>query len=46
LLYYLLLFAVDLTRNRPSLHPELLVWAPNVLFFALGAYRFLVLSRK
>jgi len=46
LLYYLLLFFVDFARNRPALHPELLVWLPNVLFFALGAYRFAKLARR
>jgi lipopolysaccharide export system permease protein len=44
--YYVLLFLVDLTRKRPDFHPELLVWAPNVLFFAIGAYRFAKLARK
>ena len=46
LLYYLLLFLVDLTRDKPGLHPELLVWAPNALFFAIGAVRFAQLARK
>ena len=46
LVYYFLIFAADLARNRPALHPELLVWVPNLLFFALGAYRFARLSRR
>jgi len=46
LLYYLLLFLVDLTRNRPEAHPGLLVWIPNVLFFAIGAHRFAKLARR
>jgi LPS export ABC transporter permease LptF len=46
LLYYLLLFLVDLTRNRPALHPELLVWLPNALFFMVGAFRFAKLARR
>lgn len=46
LLYYLLLFLAELTKSRPELHPELLVWAPNVLFFIFGALRFAHLARK
>ena len=46
LVYYLLIFVADLARNRPELHPELLVWMPNLLFFLIGAYRFAKLARR
>ena len=46
LCYYLLIFLADLTRNRPAFHPVILVWMPNLLFFAIGAFRFLRLSRR
>ena len=39
--YYLLFFLVNFAKNRPALHPELLVWFPNVLFAIIGGYRFL-----
>ncbi len=46
LTYYFLIFMVDLARNKPALHPELLAWAPNLLFFTVGAYRFVKLARR
>jgi LPS export ABC transporter permease LptF len=46
LFYYFLIFVADLARNRPALHPELLVWMPNVLFFLIGGYRFAKLARR
>ena len=46
LIYYLLFFAANFARNKPALHPELLVWLPNVLFMTIGAYRFAVLARR
>jgi lipopolysaccharide export system permease protein len=46
LCYYFLIFMADLTRTRPALHPELLVWMPNLLFFVIGAFRFLRLARR
>ena len=44
--YYFLIFMADLARNVPALHPALFVWLPNVLFFAIGAFRFWRLSRR
>jgi LPS export ABC transporter permease LptF len=44
--YFLFIIAADTLRANPKLHPELLVWLPNVLFLALGAWMFLRLSRK
>lgn len=46
MLYFIILIAADMARNRAHLHPELLVWAPNVIFFAIGAYRFAQLAKK
>jgi lipopolysaccharide export system permease protein len=46
LVYYALFFIVDMARSRPKLHPELLVWAPNVLFFLVGSIRFWRLARR
>ena len=46
MVYYLFLFAANLARNRPDLHPEWIVWIPSVLFLLVGAYRFRVLARR
>ena len=46
LVYYLFFFLTDMARNRPHLHPELLVWVPNIVFFTIGAIRFARLSRR
>lgn len=36
MLFYLVLILVDWQAGRPELHPELLVWLPNVIFGGLG----------
>ncbi len=46
MLYFMILIAADMARNRPHLHPEYLVWLPNVIFLSIGAYRFRQLARK
>jgi lipopolysaccharide export LptBFGC system permease protein LptF len=46
LVYYALFFMADMVRGRPKYHPELLVWAPNVLFFFFGALRFWRLAQR
>jgi lipopolysaccharide export system permease protein len=46
MIYYLMFFVADMARSKPKLHPELLVWLPNVIFLAYGAWRFLRLSKR
>jgi lipopolysaccharide export system permease protein len=44
--YILLIIAADMVRENPKLHPELLIWVPNVLFISLGLWMFIGLARK
>ncbi|MGZ4966689.1 MAG: LptF/LptG family permease [Chthoniobacterales bacterium] len=44
--YFLFVIAADALRARPQLHPEYLVWFPNVLFLVLGAFLFRRLARQ
>ncbi len=44
--YFLFIIIADTLRNNPAAHPELLVWLPNVLFMAIGAWLFVRLSRR
>ncbi len=44
--YFCFILLADAMRNKPSAHPELLVWLPNVLFIGLGAWMFHRLSRR
>ncbi len=44
--YFLFIIIADTLRGNPKLHPELLVWFPNVLFLALGALLFRRLARQ
>ena len=46
MIYYVCLFVANLARNRMDLHPELLIWIPNVIFLTIGAYRFRVLAQR
>jgi lipopolysaccharide export system permease protein len=38
--YYLLVVAVKLLDRHPEYRPDLLLWLPNVIFFALGLWLF------
>jgi LPS export ABC transporter permease LptF len=44
--YFFFIIVADVLRNKASLHPELLIWVPNVLFIGLGAWLFYRLSRR
>ena len=44
--YFLFVIIGDTLRSNPSLHPELLVWFPNVLFLFLGLILFRRLARQ
>lgn len=44
--YFLFIIVADTLRGNPKLHPELLVWLPNVLFLVLGIWMFRRLSKQ
>jgi LPS export ABC transporter permease LptF len=44
--YFLFVIIGDALRGNPNVHPELLVWFPNVLFIVLGAFLFRRLARQ
>lgn len=44
--YFLFVILGDTLRGNPKMHPELLVWFPNLLFIVLGAYLFRRLARQ
>ncbi len=44
--YFLFVIIADTLRSNPHVHPELLVWFPNVLFLLLGAALFRRLARQ
>ncbi len=44
--YFVFIIIADMFRDKPSWHPELLVWVPNVLFVGLGIWLFARLSRR
>ena len=44
--YFLFVIIGDTLRGTPSVHPELLVWFPNVLFGVLGLLLFRRLARQ
>jgi lipopolysaccharide export system permease protein len=44
--YFLFIIVADTLRSNPKLHPELLVWFPNVLFLGIGWWLFRRLSRQ
>jgi lipopolysaccharide export system permease protein len=44
--YFLFIIIADTARANAKIHPELLVWFPNVLFVVIGAYLFRRLSKQ
>jgi lipopolysaccharide export system permease protein len=44
--YFLFIIVADTLRANAKLHPELLVWFPNILFLGLGLWMFRRLSRQ
>jgi LPS export ABC transporter permease LptF len=44
--YFLFIIVADTLRANDKVHPELLVWFPNVLFLGLGIWLFRRLSRQ
>jgi lipopolysaccharide export system permease protein len=44
--YFLFIIIADTMRANPRVHPELLVWFPNVLFIVIGAFLFRRLSKQ
>ncbi len=44
--YFFFTIMVGWVRANPKVHPELLVWLPNVIFITLGAVLFYRMSRR
>lgn len=44
--YFFFIILADTLRANPKVHPELLIWAPNVIFIALGSFMFWRLSKR
>lgn len=44
--YFFFIIMADTFRNNPAVHPSVLIWIPNVLFFALGTHLFRRLSLR
>ena len=44
--YFLIIIVVNTIRSKAALHPELLIWLPNVVFLLLGGVLFYRLSRR
>ncbi len=44
--YFLIIIVVNTFRDKANVHPELLIWLPNVLFLALGGIMFYRLTRR
>lgn len=44
--YFFFILMADTFRGNAAAHPHLLIWVPNVAFFALGLWLFLRLARR
>jgi LPS export ABC transporter permease LptF len=44
--YFIIIVLTDNVKHKPSLHPEILIWLPNVLYLTLGGTLFFRLARR
>ena len=44
--YFIFIVLTDNVKNNPRLHPEILIWLPNILYLTLGGTLFLRLARR
>lgn len=44
--YFFFIILANMAKNNPALHPEWLIWAPNVVFIGLGLFLFYRLGRR
>jgi len=44
--YFLFVIIANTLRGNPKVHPELLIWVPNVLFIILGLFLFRRLAKQ
>ena len=44
--YFLIIIVVNTFRSNAHLHPELLIWTPNVVFLLLGGFLFVRMCRR
>jgi lipopolysaccharide export system permease protein len=44
--YFIIIVLTDNVKNRPNLHPEILIWLPNFVYLCLGGTLFVRLARR
>lgn len=44
--YFFFIIMADTFRNNPAAYPAVLIWIPNILFFGLGSFLFVRLSKR
>jgi lipopolysaccharide export system permease protein len=44
--YFLIIIIVNTFRSNAHLHPEVLIWSPNIIFLLLGGFLFVRMCRR
>jgi lipopolysaccharide export system permease protein len=44
--YFIIITLTDNVKNKPNLHPEVLIWLPNFVYLCLGSTLFIRLVRR
>ena len=44
--YFIIIVLTDNVKHKPDLHPEILIWFPNLLYLTLGGSLFFRLARR
>ncbi len=44
--YFIIIVVTDNVKHKPNLHPEFLIWLPNLVYLTLGGTLFIRLARR
>jgi lipopolysaccharide export system permease protein len=44
--YFIIIVITDNVKHKPNLHPEILIWLPNIVYLTIGGALFIRMSRR
>jgi lipopolysaccharide export system permease protein len=44
--YFIIIVVTDNVKHKPNLHPEFLIWLPNLVYLTLGSALFIRMARR
>ena len=44
--YFIIIVVTDNVKHKPELHPEFLIWVPNLVYLTIGGALFIRMARR